>query len=205
MNSPPASSPNFPTRQGPGHRAQALATAPISPFAIRRTPESRCRTTERLGPVGTVLVGRSSIAPGGRHRVGNRPRSLGEHPSRAWFGGFCPGHRGLVPAATNDRPTAQRPTANQATNHTTTPTDPQPTIDLAPLADVIRDQNRRLEELSASAAFWQVRALRAEEQLQALTAGETPPETVPERPGSPQTDEPGPRGVLDRLLRWWRG
>jgi len=58
-------------------------------------------------------------------------------------------------AATNDRPT--------------TPNDPKPTIALAPLADGIRDQNRRLEELSASAAFWQVRALRVEEQWQALT------------------------------------
>jgi hypothetical protein len=60
---------------------------------------------------------------------------------------------------------------NRPTNHAATPTDRQSTIDLAPLADVIRDQNHRIEELSSAAAFWQVRALQAEEQLKQLTAG----------------------------------
>ncbi len=108
-------------------------------------------------------------------------------------------------SVTNDRPTAQRPTTNQATNHTTTPTDPQPTIDLAPLADVIDDLTRRNAELAAAAAMWQTRAAHLEDRLKQLTAGVTPSETVPEPPGSPKTNETGPRGLLDRLLRWWRG
>jgi hypothetical protein len=49
--------------------------------------------------------------------------------------------------------------------------DPQTTIDLAPLSNVISDQNHRIEELSSAAAFWQVRALQAEEQLTQKTAG----------------------------------
>jgi hypothetical protein len=71
-------------------------------------------------------------------------------------------HGGVSSTTTTDRPT----------NHATPVTNQQPTIDLAPLADVIRDQNRRIEELSAAAAFWQIRATQAEEQLKQPTAGD---------------------------------
>ncbi len=42
----------------------------------------------------------------------------------------------------------------------------------------------------------------AVEQRPALTAGETPRETAPEPPESPQTNATGPRGVWDRMRRW---
>ncbi len=46
----------------------------------------------------------------------------------------------------------------------------------------------------------------AAEQRPVLPVTSTgPTETVPERPGSPQTDEPGPRGLLDRVRRWLSG
>lgn len=138
-----------------------------------------------------------------RQRI-KRGTLLGVKTDEGWL--VDPGHR----PATERPPTRA---TGQPTNHTTTSTDQQLTIDLAPLADVIRDQNRRLEELSASAAFWQVRALQAEERLQAITAGEIrtesdrfstrPEETAPEPPGSSQTNETGPRGLWDRVRRWW--
>jgi hypothetical protein len=101
--------------------------------------------------------------------------------------------------ATNQESGTDRPTT-RPTNHATIPTDQRPTIDLSPLADVIRDQNRRLEELSSSAAFWQVRALQAEDQLKQLTAGTTPPTTPSEAPGSPRTNDQPVHG----LRAWWR-
>jgi hypothetical protein len=83
--------------------------------------------------------------------------------------------------------------------------DRTPTIDLAPLADVIDDLTRRNADLAATAAMWQTRAAHLEDQLKQLTAGETPPGTAPEPPGSTETNETGPRGVLDRVRRWLSG
>ena len=80
-------------------------------------------------------------------------------------------------------------------------TDP---VDLAPLTDLIRDQNRRIEELSSAAAFWQVRAHQAEEQLKSLTAGETPPEAASEAPQSPERDGSTPTGLVAWVRRLWR-
>jgi len=101
------------------------------------------------------------------------------------------------------RDTTSRPTTEHVAQHDTTPRD----IDLEPLASVIRDQNHRIEELAAAAAFWQVRAHQAEEQLLQLSAGnvasdtEPEPNTVdPEGPQLLQTSEPAPTGVL----AWWR-
>ncbi len=77
-------------------------------------------------------------------------------------------------------------------------------MDLEPLAAVIRDQNHRIEELAAAAAFWQVRAHQAEEQLKSLTSGETPPETAPEAVESPQTSGSTPKGIWTWVKQLWR-
>lgn len=50
--------------------------------------------------------------------------------------------------------------------------------------------------------MWQTRAVHLEDQLKQLAPGETMPQTVPEPPGSPRSDETGPRGLLDQLRRW---
>ncbi len=73
------------------------------------------------------------------------------------------------------------------------------------LVELVADLSQRNAELAAAAAMWQTRAAHLEDRLKQLTAGVTPSETVPEPPGSPETNDTGPRGLLDRLLRWWRG
>lgn len=120
---------------------------------------------------------------------------------------------------TNRQPTTQRPpttAADQpATNHATISTNQQPTIDLEPLTEVIRDQNRRLEELSAAAAFWQFRAQQAEEQLKQLSAGGSYQHEATEGPESAGEDantktyrattQMTSEGILARLRRWIAG
>ncbi len=78
-------------------------------------------------------------------------------------------------------------------------------VDLAPLTDLIERQAQELQRLTEAATMWQMRARQFEERLQALTAGGTPPETVPEPPGSPQTNDTGPRGLWAMVRRWWGG
>ncbi len=78
-------------------------------------------------------------------------------------------------------------------------------VDLAPLTDLIERQAQELQRLTEAATMWQMRARQFEERLQALTVGETPPETVPEPPGSPQANEIKPRGLWVRLREWWGG
>jgi len=99
------------------------------------------------------------------------------------------------------RDTTSRPTTEHVAPHDTTPRD----LDLEPLAAVIRDQNHRIEELAAAAAFWQVRAHQAEEQLKALGAGETRPEASQDAVESPQTSEPAPTGLVAWWNRLWGG
>ena len=78
-------------------------------------------------------------------------------------------------------------------------------VDLAPLVEHIASLESQVQQLTATNTMWQMRARQFEEQLQALTAGETPPGIVPKPPGSPQTNETGPREVWDRLRRWLGG
>jgi hypothetical protein len=103
------------------------------------------------------------------------------------------------------RDTPSRHATERVAQHDTTDTPPR-NVDLEPLAAVIRDQNHRIEELAAAAAFWQIRARQAEEQLKQLTAG-TPEsaEDAPERPdlapGSTETNETAPIGIWSWLKR----
>ncbi len=77
------------------------------------------------------------------------------------------------------------------------------TIDLAPLVDHIAGLERQVQQLTEAATGWQIRARQAEDQLKQLTAGETMPDTAQEAPGSPRTNDTGPRGLWDRLRAWW--
>jgi excisionase family DNA binding protein len=80
---------------------------------------------------------------------------------------------------------------------------PADTVDLAPLVDHIAGLERQVQQLTEAATGWQIRARQAEDRLEALTAGEIVPETLPEPPGSPRTNDTGPRGLWDRLRAWW--
>jgi hypothetical protein len=91
--------------------------------------------------------------------------------------------------------TADRQDAQQSGDRT-------PTIDLSPLADVIDDLTQRNADLAATAAMWQTRAAHLEDQLKQLTAGEIVLGTVPEPPGSSETNDTGPQGLWDRVRRW---
>ncbi len=108
----------------------------------------------------------------------------------------------------NDRPTDQtNHVGDQQTNLATRPVDHQPTVDLAPLTELIDDLTRRNADLAATAAMWQARAAHLKNQLKQLTAGPTDSETTPETPrnapGSTKTNEGTPTGVwtwVKRLL-----
>ncbi len=78
-------------------------------------------------------------------------------------------------------------------------------VDLAPLVEHIASLESQVQQLTATNTMWQLRAQHLEQRLQALTAGETPPETVPEPPGSTESNEIGPRGLWVRLRRWLGG
>jgi len=75
-------------------------------------------------------------------------------------------------------------------------------VDLAPLTDLIERQAQELQRLTETATMWQFRARQLEDQLKQLTAGEPVPQTVPEAPRSPESNETGPRGLLARVRRW---
>ncbi len=85
--------------------------------------------------------------------------------------------------------------------------DRTPTVDLAPLADLIERQARELADLREAAAIWQIRARQAEEQLKQLMAGNVVSDNAPqsntvdaEGPQLLQESDPGPTGVL----AWWK-
>ena len=69
---------------------------------------------------------------------------------------------------------------------------------------MIDDLTRRNAELAAAAAMWETRAAHLEDQLKQLAPGEIVPQTVPEPPGSTETSDTGPRGLLAWLRRLWR-
>ncbi len=73
------------------------------------------------------------------------------------------------------------------------------------LVELVADLSRRNADLAAAAAMWQTRAAHLEDRLKQLTVGEPVSQTVPEPPGSTESNEIGPRGLWDRLRRWLSG
>ncbi len=175
-------------------------------------------TTGEALPVATAAAALGITSDAVRARI-RRGHLRGEKRGGAWFVFLPDPDR---PDAKHDSDATQRDTPSGQHDREPDTTDPvatpnatvvtPPVVDLAPLAGVIRyqeeiieRQSRELAQLNAAAAMWQERARLFEGQLKQLTAGETPPETVAEPPGSPETNATRPRGVLDRLRRWWRG
>lgn len=113
----------------------------------------------------------------------------------------------IVPAPTVDQQdaTEHQQDATVDRQDTQQSVDRTPTVDLAPLADLIERQAKELADLREAAAIWQVRARQAEEQLKQLTAGNVAPDTAPEAGESPQANAPGPHGFWDRVRRFWSG
>ncbi len=90
--------------------------------------------------------------------------------------------------------------------------DRMPTVDLAPLADLIERQAKELADLREAAAIWQVRARQAEEQLKQLSAGNVTPDNTPESnavdaegPQLLQESDPAPTGFGAWWKRLWGG
>jgi hypothetical protein len=73
-------------------------------------------------------------------------------------------------------------------------------VDLAPLTQLIERQAQEVQRLTEAATMWQMRARQFEDQLKQLSAGETPPTTLSEAPGSPRGDDQPVHG----LRAWWR-
>jgi len=145
------------------------------------------------------LLGISEEAVRARIRRG---KLAAEKVGALWRVHLSSGEHVITPNTTvPSRDTSSRPITEHVAQHDTTPRD----MDLEPLAAVIRDQNHRIEELAAAAAFWQVRAHQAEEQLKSLTAGETPPETALEAVGSPPANDRGTGSILAWVKRWGAG
>ena len=102
--------------------------------------------------------------------------------------------------ATNQESGTDRPTT-RPTSHTSAATDHQPTIDLAPLVSHIATLEDQVQRLTEASTMWQIRARQAEEQLKALTAGTTEPETTFSASGSPRSDETPATGLVAWVRR----
>ncbi len=113
--------------------------------------------------------------------------------------------------ATNQESGTDRPTT-RPTNHTSSASDHQPTIDLAPLVSHIATLEDQVQRLTEASTMWQIRARQAEDKLLQLTAGTTDSDTEPEPnsvdaegPQVPQESDPAPTGVLAWWKRLWGG
>ncbi len=81
-------------------------------------------------------------------------------------------------------------------------------VDLRPLVDHIASLEGQVRQLTEAATVWQVRAIQAEERLQALTAGDDTssdaPQAAPFAPGAAQATETGPDASSPWWASWWR-
>jgi len=102
--------------------------------------------------------------------------------------------------ATNQESGTDRPT-RRPTNHTSSATDHRPTIDLSPMVNHIATLEEQVQLLTESNTMWSIRARQAEEQLKALTAGTTEPETTFSASGSPRSDETPATGLVAWVRR----
>jgi hypothetical protein len=100
------------------------------------------------------------------------------------------------PTGTQQDGTGIRPAEQQDSDRTPT------VVDLTPLTKLIERQAKELADLREAGTFLTIRNRHLEDQLKQLTAGETPPTTSSEAPGSPQTNATGPPGLWDRVRRW---
>lgn len=128
-----------------------------------------------------------------------------------------------IPTAATDQPTNhlsdQRPPPTNHGDHrgrTDRPAD-HPSVDRAPLAQVIERRTAENARLTEAATFWQLRATQAETQLKQLTAGDDervtesampPPEPMPSFGPSepaPQAAPSEPPSLWRRVRQWLSG
>jgi hypothetical protein len=144
---------------------------------------------DRQRQVTTVSVAEAA------HALGISHDALRSRLRRGTLEGFKDGDEWRVVLPVDRQPTGDVPPQQAATGNETG-------NDLSPLVDLVERQAAELQRLAASNAMWQTRAAHLEDQLKQLSAGEPVSQTVPEPPGSTQTNETGPRGLLDRVRRW---
>ena len=176
-------------------------------------PDATDATDDPL-PVATAAAALGITSDAIRARI-RRGALRGEKRGGAWFV-FLPEHE------RRDTKPDRDPTGKHDSNATEpdaiedvvtpNPTVATPTIDLAPLADLIERQAKELADLREASTIWQVRARQAEEQLKQLTVGETPAESLhnsgtidPEGPQLLQESEPAPTGIAAWFRRLWGG
>jgi hypothetical protein len=159
-------------------------------------PTGNPEIPDRQRPVTTVGVAEAA------HALGISHDALRSRLRRGTLEGFKDGDEWRVALPPDRQPTGdvsprQAPTGN--------PTG----TDLSPLVDLVERQTAEIQRLTAAAAMWQTRAAHLEQRLLAIEAGtsspETPPETAPEAPGPPETNESAPTGIWAWWRRWWRG
>ncbi len=77
-----------------------------------------------------------------------------------------------------------------------------PAVDLRPLVDHIAALEGQVRQLTEAATVWQVRAVQAEERLQALTAGNAAPD-APHAAPEPQREAETAGATPDTSRSWW--
>jgi len=107
--------------------------------------------------------------------------------------------------ATDSRQTDDTTTVSQGQTGTDPPTDAHlPLIEhmQQEIAYLRTELAKRSHELATERERSDVLQREALGRIEALSAGEPVSQTAPEPPGSPESNETGPRGLLGRVLRW---
>lgn len=112
-----------------------------------------------------------------------------------------------------DQPVDATPTDSRQTDGTTPDSRGQTATDHLHMIEHMREEitylrtelAQRSHELATERERSDVLQREALGRIEALTAGETSPETVPEPPGSRRTNESEPPGLWDRLREWLSG
>lgn len=193
-----------------------------------RTPTGNREDVQNLNTVDVAEAARRlGVTPDAIRARLHRGTLKGEKVDGQW--------RVRLPAQENDQRDRFEPTGTQQdTDSQATGQDPNrldagdsadrtrqdaPTVDIAPLVEMIERLSRRNEELSAAAGMWQARAKHFEEQLQQLApavesvGGDADDVvSVPERDETDDQDieearepEASPEGFWARFRRWWAG
>ena len=85
--------------------------------------------------------------------------------------------------------------------------DAVPAIDLTPLVEAMERQSKEIQRVTEAATAWQFRAMRAEDRLMQLTAGEGAPQAVSVAPDGPDQVDVGVRSSRSSATTvggWWR-
>ena len=114
-----------------------------------------------------------------------------------------------IPHRADPEPTGSRQDAigqEIGADHDRQDADRTPTVDIAPLADLIANLTSRNEELAAAVGMWQARAHHLEDQVQQLTptagsTGQGSGEELRDATLAPEVERAS-TGLFSRLRRW---